>query len=54
MVPLLGLASFVLSACLPIYFVNTITVAGDVPDHLQGRVVGTIRTVSSPARRSAR
>jgi MFS family permease len=45
-VPLLGLASFVLSVCLPIYFVNTITVRqATVPDHLQGRVVGTIRTV---------
>jgi MFS family permease len=45
-VPLLGLASFVVSVCLPIYFVNTITVRqATVPDHLQGRVVGTIRTV---------
>ena len=45
-VPLLSVASFVLSACLPIYFVNTITVRqATVPDHLQGRVVGTIRTV---------
>jgi MFS family permease len=45
-VPLLGLASFVLSICLPIYFVNTITVRqATVADHLQGRVVGTIRTV---------
>jgi predicted MFS family arabinose efflux permease len=45
-VPLLGLASLVLSICLPIYFVNTITVRqATVADHLQGRVVGTIRTV---------
>jgi predicted MFS family arabinose efflux permease len=45
-VPLLGLASFMLSVCLPVYFVNTITVRqATVPDHLQGRVVGTIRTV---------
>jgi len=45
-VPLLGVASFVVSVCLPIYFVNTITVRqATVADHLQGRVVGTIRTV---------
>ena len=45
-VPLLGLASFVVGVCLPIYFVNTITVRqATVADHLQGRVVGTIRTV---------
>jgi MFS family permease len=45
-VPLLSLASLVLSVCLPIYFVNTITVRqATVPDQLQGRVVGTIRTV---------
>ena len=45
-VPLLGLASFVASVCLPIYLVNTITVRqATVPDHLQGRVVGTVRTV---------
>jgi MFS family permease len=45
-VPLLGLASLMLSVCLPIYFVNTITVRqATVADHLQGRVVGTIRTI---------
>ena len=45
-VPLLGLAGFVVGVCLPIYFVNTITVRqATVPDHLQGRVVATIRTV---------
>src|SRR5688572_11362949 len=45
-VPLLGLSSFVVGICLPIYFVNTITVRqATVADHLQGRVVGTIRTV---------
>lgn len=45
-VPLLGIAAFVLNLCLPIYFVNTVTVRqASVPNHLQGRVVGTIRTV---------
>jgi len=45
-VPLLGIAAFVLNLCLPIYFVNTVTVRqASVANHLQGRVVGTIRTV---------
>jgi MFS family permease len=45
-VPLLGMAAFVMNVCLPIYFVNTVTVRqATVPNHLQGRVVGTIRTV---------
>jgi predicted MFS family arabinose efflux permease len=45
-VPLLRIAAFVLNLCLPVYFVNTVTVRqASVPNHLQGRVVGTIRTV---------
>jgi len=45
-VVVLGVASFLSSVSLPIYFVNTVTVRqATVPDHLQGRVVGTIRTL---------
>jgi MFS family permease len=44
--PLMSLASFLLAASLPIYFVNTITVRqAVVANELQGRVVGTIRTL---------
>lgn len=45
-VPILCVAGFVLNMCLPIYYVNTVTIRqATVADHLQGRVVGTIRTV---------
>lgn len=45
-VPLLGVAALVLNLCLPIYSVNTVTVRqASVANHLQGRGVGTIRTV---------
>lgn len=45
-IPLLAAAGFVLNGGLPIYYVNTVTVRqATIPDHLQGRAVGTIRTI---------